>query len=108
MEWPDSHWSSGGKYRLCSTAFRNPKSIGFSVPRIAGASDVIHSQRKKKARNTASAATNVRHSDLMNDHISLAVPLKTSALTTAAAAAIAIIVPWVLGISRVNPAIHNT
>ena len=62
MDSPASQGSSTGKNRLWSTAFKNAKSMGFSVWLMAGTSDTIKAQKMKKPKKTPSAASSPGHS----------------------------------------------
>ena len=85
-----------------------PKSMGFSVPLMAGFSEVIPSHKKKKARNTASATSRVRHSSLRNSTTLWAVTRNTRPPTAAPSTRITMMVTRVLGINWVSPESHST
>ena len=62
MDCPANHGSSTGKNRLWSTAFKNAKSMGFSVWLMDGISETIKAHKMKKPRKIPSAASNQGHS----------------------------------------------
>ena len=107
MDWPANQGSSGGKKRLWRTALRNPKSMGFSVYKMAGDSEAMTAHSTKNSKKTASAAATKRHSFLKNETILGAWSLNTTAETAAPAASIPMMVNLVLGMRWVNPSIHR-
>ena len=88
-------------------AFRKAKSMGFSVPVMAGDSEVTHAQRRKKARKTHSMAMRVRHSFRAKSDTASQLRHSAKRPTIARSPTMEKMAGWELGMVRVRPTVHR-